>query len=544
MDYSFRPYLDDLDRNWYRDDALLRRLLERHRGRHRFDHGGAGASDPPDLERWGERVSGPLRELAEVSARPENRPRLRRRDAYGRRVDEVVLPDSTLRALREVEGAEGLGALHGDPFDFYARVYLCQQNGEAGVACSMACTDGLVRVLEALGDRPEHERAVERVRGSDRDRVWHGAQFVTEPQGGSDVPANRTRAERADGGWRISGEKWFCSNVNADYFLVTARPEGAPEGGRGVGLFLVPARREGEELRNGHTIERLKEKLGTRELATAEVTFDGALGWPVGPLERGLPNLVRHVLVPSRFACVISAAAFLRRAERIVDAYTEFRTAFGHPIADFPLVAETLDEIREARAQSLAAVFRLLELWERAREAREEAEETADGGEGSTGREAPGTGPEGRRGRAGLRRTSSTAAADFRVLLSLCKPVLTRRSTRLLHEAMMLLGGQGVEEEFSPLPRLHRDAVIMETWEGPHAVLYTQAMNDLDRLDFDADAFVGRHAASGTAGDMAGDLAGLLDRADDPDTTVPFARWARRMVRSFGRRELEEADPA
>lgn len=534
MDYSFRPYLEELDRNWYRDDALLRRLLERHRGRFRFGGpadgagkrdgadgpgaaspgpaagaGAAGRANPTDLEAWGGTVSGPLRRLAETSARPENRPRLRHRDAYGRRVDEVVLPDSTLRALREVEGREGLGAPHGDPFDFYARVYLCQQNGEAGVACSMACTDGLVRALEALGDRPEHEKAVERVRGSDRDRVWHGAQFVTERQGGSDVPAIRARAERADGGWRIRGEKWFCSNVNADYFLVAARPEGAPEDGRGVGLFLVPAYREGDELRNGHTIERLKEKLGTRELATAEVTFDGALGWPVGPLERGLPNLVRHVLVPSRFGCVISAAAFLRRAERIVDAYTEFRTAFGRPIGEYPLVARTVDEIRTARAESLAAVFRLLELWERARED-----------------------------------ASSTAAADFRVLLSLCKPVLTRRSTRLLHEAMMLLGGQGIEEEFSPLPRLHRDAVIMETWEGPHDVLHTQALKDLHRLDFEPGAFVERHAAAGTGGDLAAELSRLLDRADDPETTVPFAGWARRMVRSFARRELEEADAA
>lgn len=313
------------------------------------------------------------------------------------------------------------------------------------------------------------------------------------------------------------GRKWFCSNVNADYYLVTARPEGAPEGGRGVGLFLVPARREGEELRNGHTIERLKEKLGTRELATAEVTFDGALGWPVGPLERGLPNLVRHVLVPSRFGCVISAAAFLRRAERIVDAYTEFRSAFGRSIGEFPLVAETVDEIREARAESLAAVFRLLELWERARAAREESEKR------------PGGAP------------ASTAAADFRVLLSLCKPALTRRSTRLLHDAMMLLGGQGIEEEFSPLPRLHRDAVIMETWEGPHDVLHTQALKDLDRLDLDPGAFVERHAASGTGEELADGISGLVDRADDPEATVPFARWAGRMVRSFARRELEEA---
>lgn len=572
MEYSFRPFLDELETNWYRDDDLLRALLRTHAG----DGGGRGgpvdggggprgggvrgsgdgaaragggrdaASGEPgggipredELAAWGATVSGPLRELARESARPENRPRLRHHDAHDRRVDEILLPGSTRRALAEAEGAQGLGALHGDPFRFYARTYLCHQNGEAGVACSMACTDGLVRALEALGDRPEHERAVDRVRASDRDRVWHGAQFVTEIQGGSDVPANDVRARRDGDAWRLRGQKWFCSNVNADYYLVTARPEGAPEGGEGIGLFLVPARRDGEEVRNGHTVDRLKEKLGTRELATAEVTFDGAVAWPVGPLERGLPNLVRHVLVPSRFGCVISSAGFLRRAQRIVEAYTEFREAFGRPIGQYPLVRRSVEEIRRAREETLAAVFGLLALWERAR-----------GGEGGGDRgryaagdgDAAGDGEDGpAAGAGGASRDAAAARVDFRVMLSLCKPVLTGRATRLLHEAMMLLGGNGIEEEFSPLPRLHRDAVIMEAWEGPHNVLLTQALRDLARFGVDPESFVGR-LADAAPGALAGDLDQHLAAADDPATTIPFARWARRMVGAFARRELARA---
>lgn len=556
MEYSFEPFLDRMPGDWFGDDPLLGRLLAR--------FAGAGDGSPeegaPDLSRWGEAVAGPLRSLARESARPENRPRLRHRDAHDRRVDEIWLPGSTREALRITEGAGGLGALHGDPFVFYSRVYLTQQNGEAGVACSMACTDGLVRALEALGDEPMHRRAVEEVRGSDREGVCHGAQFVTEIQGGSDVPANELRAEPDVERWRLHGQKWFCSNINADYFLVTARPEGAPEGGEGVGLFLVPAYREGRELRNGYTVDRLKEKLGTRELATAEVTFDGARAWQVGPVERGIPNLVRHVLVPSRFACVISAAAFLRSAQRIVEAYTEFRTAFGRSIGDFPLVRDTVSGIRQAREESLAAVFGLLELWERSRAARGRGGAGPGGGNGaaSVGREAAGgAGTSGRPGGPG--REAPSATVDFRVMLSLAKPVLTRRSTRLLHEAMMLLGGNGIEEEFSPLPRLHRDAVIMETWEGPHNVLLTQALRDLRRFEVDPGAFVERLAgtrdarppaspgeAARGAGPRAPDrplaeeLARLLDAAGDPETTVPFARWADGMVRAFGRHVLEQ----
>jgi len=373
MDYSFEPFLDALGENWFDDDPLLRRLLAHYAGR--------GAPEEDALSAWGAQVAGPLRELAETAARPENRPRLRRWDAYGRRVDRIELPASTRTALGEVLGRRGMGALHGDPYRFYAQAYLYAQNGEAGVVCACACTDGLVRALEALGDRPVHREAVERVRRSGPERVWHGAQFVTEIQGGSDVPANVARAHPDGDAFRLEGRKWFCSNVNADYFLVTARPdEGGGEAGP-VGLFLVPARLDGSTPeRNGHTIDRLKEKLGTRELATAEVTFHGARAWPVGPLDRGLPNLVAHVLVTSRFHCVYWAASALRRAERIADAYAGFRRAFGAPIVEYPLVREALARIRDGRRRALAATFGLLRLWETALE--------ADEGDGADGADA------------------------------------------------------------------------------------------------------------------------------------------------------------
>ena len=294
--------------------------------------------------------------------------------------------------------------------------------------------------------------------GSGRPRRGWRPWTVRPPAGG---PRCRTRLDGgpdgygSDAAYRIRGPKWFCSNINADWFLVTARQESGPGAGA-VALFLVPAFVDGR--RNGHAIHRLKEKLGTRELATAEVTFDGATAWRVGPPDRGVGFLLRHVLTPSRVACVLFSAGALRRAERLVTSYAEFREAFGRPIVEYPLVRRALDGIADARRRALAVSFELLRLWETAESAGYDTEE----------------------------------GRDFRVLLSLAKPVLTRVATTELHEALMVLAGNGVVEDFSPLPRLYRDSVIMETWEGPHNVLFTQALRDLARFQVRPDAFLER----------------------------------------------------
>jgi len=494
VDYSFDPFREAIGGDWYRDDALLGDLCGR--------YASGDAAERHGLERFGADVAGPLARLAEESARPENAPRLRPFDAWHRRIDEIVLPASTHAALAVVAGRERLGAQHGDPFAFYARTYLAHQNGEAGVACSLACTDGLTRLLAALGDGPRHHAALAAMRGSSVERVVHAAQFVTEIQAGSDVGANAVEAIPDGDGFRLRGAKWFCSNINADWFLVSARPRGAPAGSRGVAIFLVPAHlNEGDAKRNGHTIDRLKDKLGTRELATAEVSFDGAIGWPIGPLDRGLANLVDHVLTTSRIACVLYAAATLRQCERIVGAYTRFRTAFGRPIGDYAPVRHSLGEITAARERALAAAFELVRLWPA--------------------------------------REGTTDAADFRVLLSLAKPVLTRRASELAHDAVLLLGANGIEERFSPLPRLYRDAAVMETWEGPHNVLFAQALRDLVRLRVEPGDFAAR--VSGRANDPLAAAVQALQQASgqEGDAMLRMPALAARVVDALGDRVLK-----
>ena len=170
-------------------------------------------------------------------------------------------------------------------------------HGRVGARVEVA---GVGRVALALSAAA----AVDRLRHAQR-----GAQFLTERHGGSDVGANRVEAVPGADGWRLYGEKWFCSVADADQFLVTARPRGAPEGTRGIGCFLVP--RSG----GGFRIRRLKDKLGTRALATGEIEFEGAVAYALGPLEEGFHAAV-SVFNTSRWLNAVGSAGLMRRGVR------------------------------------------------------------------------------------------------------------------------------------------------------------------------------------------------------------------------------------
>ena len=159
---------------------------------------------------------------------------------------------------------------HRRPAREQAAALPARARGRGGPRLPVVCTAGLVRALRTHADDELRERFLPPLLEPDYDRAQRGAQFLTERHGGSDVGANRVEAVPDGDAWRISGEKWFCSVADADQFVVTARPRGAPEGTRGIGCFLVP--RAG----GGFTIRRLKDKLGTRALATGEIEFDGA----------------------------------------------------------------------------------------------------------------------------------------------------------------------------------------------------------------------------------------------------------------------------
>jgi len=440
QDYDFSPYLEGLGSNWYLEDELLQKILRR------FAPDASGESEAILIE-FGARTAGIYRELADVVEQAEKLPYISRKDAYNRRHDHAVIPPETRRMLSEQHGARLAGGELND-FVRYAIVFMLGQNGEAGTGCSLACTDGFIRALKELGDDARSKKTLAKLLNNTPENWVHGAQFVTEIQGGSDAASNTLQATPiGDDLFRLSGEKWFCSNCTADYWLVTGRPEGAPAGSRGVALFVVPRLRP-DATPNGHSLERLKDKLGTRALPTAEIRFEGAEGWMLAPPDAGLKKMVAIVLVTSRILSASGSVAMLRNASRIVRAYAEFREAFGTHIAHMPLVAASLDRIRRESDLALAGLFETIHLWLA---------------------HAPGG-----------RELGDIAA---RVHVSIAKAVITRVVQQLLYEAMVLPGGNGIEERFSALPRLVRDAAIYETWEGPYTLLMMQALGDLARYE-------------------------------------------------------------
>jgi alkylation response protein AidB-like acyl-CoA dehydrogenase len=495
--YRFDAYLQALGSDWFSEDDLLVRWLAR---------SSPDAKTVELVDRFGQAVATRYRELADYVERRENLPRLADADPYNRRTTRVVLPEETRRMLSEIHGS-GIWRADLDERARYALVYLLNQNGESGVTCSTACTDGLARALRALGGDARSRGVLDRLERATPETWLHGAQFVTEIQGGSDAATNALRAVPAgDGQYALHGQKWFCSNPTADYWLVTARVEGAPDGPRGVSLFCVPRERDGAP--NGYRLARLKDKLGTRALATAELDFEGALGWPVGALDAGLRNVVAIVLTTSRIHCVLQAAGATRRAAREASAYARFRSAFGRTLVEHPLVADSVRRLCAAADLAAAGAFATVDAWVAA---------NANPGD------------------AALRLWA-------RILISLAKAVATRASPARIYEAMMLFGGNGTEERFSALPRLWRDSAVIEAWEGPYTLLLSRALGDMARYGVAGrEREFLRHGLGDHCrdGDVA-ELAAILAAPAAAESALRFAELAPALYRRFEEKALAE----
>jgi alkylation response protein AidB-like acyl-CoA dehydrogenase len=239
----------------------------------------------PYLVEMGEIAGNELDALAADADR--NPPVLRAFDARGERVDEIVRHPAYVAMERLAFSRFGLAAMshRGGVLGWpdrvpsvvkYALSYLFAQS-EFGLLCPVSVTDSTSRMLRLYGSDELKARYLPKLTTTDFDELQQGTQWMTEKTGGSDVGTSTTSARRdADGTWRLWGEKWFCSNANADVALTLARPEGAPRGTRGLGMFLVPKYLP-DGTKNAWTINRLKDKLGSRSMATAEVTYAGAV---------------------------------------------------------------------------------------------------------------------------------------------------------------------------------------------------------------------------------------------------------------------------
>jgi alkylation response protein AidB-like acyl-CoA dehydrogenase len=402
-------------------------------------------------------------------------------DGAGNPQERIVFDEAYHEAGRYV-WASGLlqhAAAAGASFEQANLFYLASFEGEMGHMCAATCTTGMVRVLRRHS--PDlAAQFVPRLTASDYDTAIRGAQFLTEVQGGSDVGAIAATATERGAAYQIDGEKWFCSVADADQFLLLARPAGAAGGTAGLACFLVPRMVAGEP--NGFSVRRLKDKLGTTSMASGEIDFTAAEAHLVGDLGAGFKIMVTAMLNTSRWLNAIGDLGIMRRAYLEAANYAAVRHAFGKRIADFPVVRLQLAQIK---AEWLAALHSTWELT-----ALDEAVDLAAMGAGEV------------------------SSADFglhRYLVNANKLGCSLAATGVVRQAIEILGGNGAIEDFSVLPRLLRDAVVYEQWEGTHNVLTAQVLRDMGRLGL-AGTVVDR-AATILKGVAEQDLGLLADRA-------------------------------
>jgi acyl-CoA dehydrogenase len=268
-------------RDEWGEDVALRRLLERV-----LPEDVLGAIEP-ELAEMGVLAATELLELHQAMDLAENEPRLVRFDAWGRRIDEVEIAPAWKR-IADVAHSRGVIAAgyddtHGEfkRLHQFALAYLYAPSS-ALYSCPLAMTDGAVKTLLVHGEQDLIDRAVPRLTSRDPEEAWTSGQWMTERTGGSDVGVSEAQAVKETGDvWRLYGTKWFTSAITADMALTLARPEGNPEGGRGLAMFYVEVRDEGGAL-NDLRVLRLKDKLGTRQMPTAELALDGTRAQLVG----------------------------------------------------------------------------------------------------------------------------------------------------------------------------------------------------------------------------------------------------------------------
>lgn len=474
---------DTTGQNFYRNDRSLRDLLGLYLPADLVAH------IDPHLDRLGEMAGGRLDECGRLSDR--HTPVLHHRDKFGRDIQHIEYHPAYRELEQAAFGTFGIHAMShrkgilGWPETYpatakHAFTYLFNQ-AEFGLGCPINVTDGAAMLLSRYGDEALKAKYLDGLTQTDMGKLTQGAQFMTEKEGGSDVGKLTTRAVADGEHFRLYGEKWFCSNADAPVVTLLARPEGAGPGTRGVGLFLMP-RFLNDGSPNHYRIVRLKDKLGTRSMASGEIKFDGAIAYPIGRLDRGFVQMAEMVNW-SRLSNGVKSTALMRRA--LHDAFTvaNGRVVFGKRIIDLPLARRQLLKLLLPVEQALSMCFATAVALDRA----------------------------------------EAGSQDAATLLRILTPVLKFRSTRdarkMCGDALEFRGGIGYVEEFVNA-RLLRDAHLGSIWEGTGNIV---ALDALTRA-------VGRHGAEAA---LLAELHAKLDDVPRPwadrlrglvDKSVAFAR--------------------
>jgi acyl-CoA dehydrogenase len=364
-------------------------------------------------------------------------PRLIPRDPTGERIDYVDYHPSYRRLEDLAYGEFRLVALKYDPqirerqvahrIGFVRSILFGM--GEAGLLCPVCMTDGVARVLEHADPQLAATFVPKLCFGAGEPRNT-GAMFLTEKAGGSDVGANETTARQEGGEWLLSGEKWFCSNVDAELILALARPEGAVPGTRGLAMFLIERERQTSDT---YRIERLKDLLGTRSKPTGEVILTDAPATLVGSPDAGFKLMTSMLNLSRMYNAAISCSA-IGRSWLEAKSFAERRRVFGALLIEQPLAREVLDDLEAEYAGALALVLEGAKVMD-----------LADGGD-------------------------ADAARLLRCLTPLNKLFTGKVAVSAASEGLEFLGGCGYVEDW-PTARILRDAQVLPVWEGTTNIL-------------------------------------------------------------------------
>ena len=476
--------------NQYADDRALRSLLRRklpdevHR------------DIEPSLQEMGELAGGELYQL-QLEDRT-NEPSLKQWDAWGQRVDEISL-SSLWRKARSLASQKGVVATayearHGR----FSRIhqltlaYLFHPSTDV-YSCPLAMSDGAARTLLESGNKDLIARAVPHLTSRDPMQFWTSGQWMTEISGGSDVGCLETVARKDEaGGWRLHGRKWFTSAITSEMSLALARPEGNPPGGKGLALFYVETRDDRGRLQNIR-VNRLKEKLGTRKVPTAELSLEGVPAELVREPDSGVRDIVPMLLLTRTWNSV-SAVSFMRRGIALARSYAACREVFNEPLASKPLHVDTLAALQAETEAALHITYLLVELI----------------------------------GCQESREINEQQAALLRIVSSLAKILTGKQAVGIASEVLEIFGGAGYVED-TGLPVLLRDSQVLPIWEGTSNVLSLDVLRAVREGGL---AALGAHIDASLFSCRHGDLVNLASRAQHAVSRA--SQWYEGAVRAGG----------
>lgn len=426
----------DYTENFYLQDETLQNILKDKLPSPFFNYA------DHELAIFGALCAGPIDERAKHTDR-EGEPRLIRYDKFGEETSHVWVNEGYKQTVKDTYNTGIVGYVHkeipelghrGNYLYSFAQGYILSQS-EPGFYCPVTLTMATAYLFEHYADEALKKRFMPHICSTGGVKLYEGATFLTERQGGSDVGANVVEARFIDGAYYLYGEKYFASNAGqCGVAMVLARMEGASSGSKGLTLFAVPWHLDDDSL-NGITVRRLKDKLGVRAVPSGEVVFDHAKAYIVGDASKGIDYML-EALNLSRICNAAASLGIMQRALQEAYTYTSARSSFGSQLTQYPVIQHSLMKLKAKQHAELISLFDLIELYDNV---------TAGNG-------------------------TKEDQILVRLLIALVKKETAEQAIHFSHEAIELHGGNGYIEDFVT-PRLLRDAQVLTVWEGTANIL-------------------------------------------------------------------------